>query len=82
MTPQEFKQTRKDLGLTTRQLARELGLSNKNGDVYIRKIESGASDPSGLLLRCFELLKFEIEMRRFNEEVERKISENYARKEF
>ena len=25
------------------------------GDVYIRKIESGASEPSGLLLRCFEL---------------------------
>lgn len=56
MTPQQFKQKRKELNLTTRELANQLGLSPKNGDVYIRKIESGASEPSGLLLKCFELL--------------------------
>ena len=55
MNKEEFKQKRKEVGLTTRGLANELGLSPKNGDVYIRKIESGASEPSGLLLRCFEL---------------------------
>jgi predicted transcriptional regulator len=55
LTPRGFKEKRKELGLTTRQLANELGLSPKNGDVYIRKIESGASDPSGLLIKCFEL---------------------------
>ena len=61
MTPQQFKQKRKELGLTTRQLANELRLSPKTGDVYIRKIESGASEPSGLLIRCFELFLLSIQ---------------------
>ncbi len=55
MTPKQFKQARKDLNLTQRQLAKELGLSEKNGDVYIRKVENGGCEPSGLLIRCFEL---------------------------
>jgi transcriptional regulator with XRE-family HTH domain len=55
MTPKQFKQTRKDLNLTQRQLAKELGLSEKNGDVYIRKVENGRCEPSGLLIKCFEL---------------------------
>jgi len=55
MNSKQFKQIRKDLNLTQRQLAKELGLSEKNGDVYIRKVENGRCDPSGLLLRCFEL---------------------------
>jgi len=55
MSPEEFKQNRKDLKLTQPQLAKELGLSEKNGDVYIRKVEKGRSQPSGLLIRCFEL---------------------------
>lgn len=50
-----LKEKRKELGLTQRQLARELGLA-KNGDVYIRRLENGRCVPSGLLLRCFELL--------------------------
>ena len=54
MSPQEFKQNRQKLGLTQRQLARELGLA-KNGDVYIRKIENGRGNPSGLIIKCFEL---------------------------
>jgi predicted transcriptional regulator len=55
MKPQDFKQSRKDLGLTQRQLAKELGLSEKNGGVYIRRVENGKCQPSGLLIRCFEL---------------------------
>ena len=58
MKSNRFKQTRKDLNLTQRQLAKELGLSEKNGDRYIRGIESGDREASGLLLRCLELLKF------------------------
>jgi transcriptional regulator with XRE-family HTH domain len=54
MTPQQFKEKRKDLNLTQRQLAKELGLSEKNGDVYIRKVENGRCEPSGLLIKCFE----------------------------
>lgn len=54
MKAKDFKQTRKDLGLTQRQLAKELGLSEKNGDVYIRRVENGGCEPSGLLIRCFE----------------------------
>lgn len=56
MTPEQFKQTRKDLNLTQRQLASELGLS-KNGRVYIVKVENGKSEPSGLLLKALMLLK-------------------------
>ena len=56
MTPQQFKQKRKGLNLTQRQLAKALGLA-KNGDVHIRRIENGKREPSGLLLRCFELLE-------------------------
>ena len=55
MTPQEFKSNRKKLNLTQRRLAAELGLSKKNGDVYIRKVENGRGNPSGLLIKCFEL---------------------------
>jgi transcriptional regulator with XRE-family HTH domain len=57
MTPQQFKQTRKDLNLTQRQLANELGLSEKNGSNYIRKVENGKSQPSGLLIKAISLLK-------------------------
>ena len=55
MTPEQFKQKRKDLGLSQNQLSKELGLSEKTGDAYIRKIENGSREPSGLLLRCFIL---------------------------
>ena len=57
MTPQEFKTIRKDLNLTQRQLANELGLSEKNGSNYIRKVENGKSQPSGLLIKAISLLK-------------------------
>lgn len=50
-----LKQIRKELGLTQRQLAKELGLA-KNGDVYIRKVENGKTEASGLLLRAIEML--------------------------
>jgi len=50
-----IKQIRKELGLTQRQLAKELGLA-KNGDVYIRKVENGRAQPSGLLLKALEML--------------------------
>ena len=51
----KIKQIRKELGLTQRQLAAELGLA-KNGDVYIRKVENGRAEPSGLLMRAVEML--------------------------
>lgn len=50
-----IKMIRKELGLTQRQLAAELGLA-KNGDVYIRKVENGRAEPSGLLMRAVEML--------------------------
>lgn len=56
MTPQQFKQIRKDLNLTQRQLAQELGLS-KNGRTYIVKVENGKSNPSGLLIKTLLLMK-------------------------
>lgn len=49
-----IKQIRKQLNLTQRQLANELGLA-KNGDVYIRKVENGRAEPSGLLLKALEM---------------------------
>jgi len=55
MTPSQFKQARQQLGLTQRQLANELGLSDKNGDVYIRKVENGKANPSGLLVKAMEM---------------------------
>jgi transcriptional regulator with XRE-family HTH domain len=50
----KIKEIRKELGLTQRQLASELGLA-KNGDVYIRKVENGRAEPSGLLMRAVEM---------------------------
>lgn len=55
MTPKQFKQHRKDLGLTQKQLASELGLA-KNGNQYIRMIEKGEREPSGVLIMGFERL--------------------------
>ncbi len=51
MTPQEFKQKRKELNLTQKQFAKELGLQN---DRHIRYIESGQRELKGVLLKCFE----------------------------
>jgi transcriptional regulator with XRE-family HTH domain len=51
MTPQKFKQIRKELNLTQKQLAKELGLE---GDRHIRYIESGQRELKGVLLKCFE----------------------------
>lgn len=56
MTPQEFKQHRKDLGLTQHQLADSLGLSSKNGRNYIRMIEKGKREPSDVLLGFLKLI--------------------------
>lgn len=50
-----LKQIRKELGLTQKQLAQELGLA-KNGDVYIRRVENGRAEPSGLLLKAIQML--------------------------
>ena len=49
-----IKEIRKELGLTQRKFAAELGLA-RNGDVYIRKVENGRAEPSGLLMRCAEM---------------------------
>lgn len=59
MTPQEFKQIRKDLGETQKELAKNLGLS-KDGDVTIRRIESGRGNSSKILQTClkyYQILK-------------------------
>lgn len=56
ITPQQFKQTRKDLNLTQKQLAIKLGLSEKNGGNHIRRIENNKRHPSGSLLKALELL--------------------------
>lgn len=55
MTPQEFKQKRKELNLTQKKLAKELGLSEINGDVYVRRVENGGCKPSNLFTKCFQL---------------------------
>ena len=47
-----FKKIRQELGLTQKELAKELGLS-KNGDVTIRRIENGKADPSRLICKTF-----------------------------
>jgi DNA-binding transcriptional regulator YiaG len=57
LTAIEFKQKRQELKLTQKELAIDLGLSKENGDRYIREIESGKKEPSGLLLRCFQLIQ-------------------------
>ena len=56
MTPQQFKQARKDLNLTQSQLAKKLGLSEKNGGDHIRRIENNKRNPSGSLIKAFEML--------------------------
>ncbi len=56
MTLNEFKQHRKDLNLTQSQLADKLGLSPTNGRHYIRMIEKGKREPSGVLIGFFKLI--------------------------
>jgi DNA-binding transcriptional regulator YiaG len=41
--------------MTQKEFAIALGLSETNGDRYIREVESGRKKPSGLFLRCLEL---------------------------
>ena len=76
MTPQQFKQKRKELNLTQEQLANELGLSPKNGSRQIRGIESGERKPSNLLLRCFELL-FEKDKKEEQKQIESEIKSQF-----
>jgi len=52
MTPEEWKQNRKDLGLTQVELAKELDSTQ----VYISYIETDTKTPSRILIRSFELL--------------------------
>lgn len=59
MTPKQFKQHRLSLNLTQKQLADKLGLSPKYGDDYIRMIEKGKREPSGVLLKLFEYVIWE-----------------------
>ena len=56
MDSKQFKQKRKDLNLTQRELAIKLGLSEKNGGNHIRRIENNKRNPSGSLLKALELL--------------------------
>jgi len=49
---EQFKQNREALGLTKPQLAKELKVSTR----HISYIENGDRKPSGVLIRCFELL--------------------------
>lgn len=56
MDSKEFKQARKDLNLTQKQLAIKLGLSEKNGGNHIRRIENGKRNAGGPLLKALELL--------------------------
>lgn len=51
-----IKQIRKELGLTQKQFAEKLGLE-KNGDVYIRKLESGRAQASKQLLKAIEMIQ-------------------------
>lgn len=62
MTPKQFKQIRKSIiskktgkPLTQRELASLLGMAI-NGNQYIRMIEKGKKEPSGILIRCLELV--------------------------
>ena len=56
MDSKQFKQHRKDLNLTQKQLADKLGLSPKNGRNYIRMMEKGKKEPSNVLLKLFEYI--------------------------
>ncbi len=50
-----IKKQREAYGMTQKQFAIALGLSETNGDRYIREVESGRKKPSGLFIRCLEL---------------------------
>ena len=55
MKPEQIKRQRLAYGMTQKEFAIALGLSETNGDRYIREVESGRKKPSGLFLRCLEL---------------------------
>ena len=50
-----IKKQREAYGMTQKEFAVALGLSETNGDRYIREVESGRKKPSGLFIRCLEL---------------------------
>lgn len=56
MTPKQFKQHRKDLNLTQRELANKLRLKPKYGNQYITMIEKGKKVPSDVLIGFLELI--------------------------
>ena len=55
MKPEQIKKQREAYGMTQKEFAIALGLSETNGDRYIREVESGRKKPSGLFIRCLEL---------------------------
>ena len=52
MSPDQFKQNRKALGLTQKKLGNELRVTSR----HISYIETNVRKPSGVLIKCFELL--------------------------
>ncbi len=55
MNSEQIKKQREAYGMTQKEFAVALGLSETNGDRYIREVESGRKKPSGLFIRCLEL---------------------------
>ena len=56
MKPKEFKSKREFLNLSQAELGRELGLTGKNVDVTIRKIETGIEGSNKRIANHVDLL--------------------------
>jgi DNA-binding transcriptional regulator YiaG len=58
MSPERFREIRKSLGMSQKDLARALNYGI-DGDRMIRRIESGTAKPSGPVIRLLEFLQKE-----------------------
>ena len=57
LTKEEFKQIRKDLGMTQAEFAKEIGLGDRSGQIHVSNIERGEQPISGMITASVRMIE-------------------------
>ena len=57
MTPEDFKTTRKELGLSQKEMGRALGFIGDEPDRQVRRLEAGTRNTTGPVLKVLDYIE-------------------------